>query len=64
MLQNIRVIAFTVSELLRENQQRMGGGEGGGLRPSPTQIKVKILRIVFRPKKLIKDKYKPIKWKS
>ena len=28
MLQNARVTAFTVSELLRENQQ--GGKEGGG----------------------------------
>ena len=26
MLQNIRVTAFTVSELLRENQQGVGGG--------------------------------------
>ena len=30
MLQNARVTAFTVSELLRENQQDGGGGRGGG----------------------------------
>ena len=34
MPQNARVIAFTISELLRENQQGElgvgGGGEGGG----------------------------------
>ena len=32
MLQNVKVVAFTVSELLKENQQereRGGGGEGG-----------------------------------
>ena len=34
MLQNARVTAFTVSELLRENQQ-------GGLKLPPTQIRVK-----------------------
>ena len=38
MLQNARVTAFTISELLRENQQ---GGEGVKL-PSPTQIRVHI----------------------
>ena len=31
MLQNVRVTAFTVSELLRENQQ----GEGGKITPYP-----------------------------
>ena len=35
MLQNARVTAFMVSELLRENQQ-----EGGG-KITPTQIRVK-----------------------
>ena len=33
MLQNVKVVAFTVSELLKENQQereRGGGGGGGG----------------------------------
>ena len=45
MLQNARVTAFTVSELLRENQQGWGGGGGGGSYPSHThpdsQIRVK-----------------------
>ena len=44
MLQNARVTAFTVSELLRENQQGWGGG-GGWSYPSHThpdsQIRVK-----------------------
>ena len=32
MLQNVKVVAFTVSELLKENQQeRERGGGGGGL---------------------------------
>ena len=48
MLQNSRVTAFTVSELLRENQYKQGGGGkvwggGGGGKitppPLPTQIK-------------------------
>ena len=30
MLQNARVAAFIVSELLRENHQGRGGGGGGG----------------------------------
>ena len=30
MLQNARVTAFTVSELVRQNQQGGGGGGGGG----------------------------------
>ena len=41
MLQNARVTAFIISELLRENQQ---GGWGGGVKsppPPPTQIRVK-----------------------
>ena len=29
MMQNVRVTAFTVSELLRENQQGQGGAGGG-----------------------------------
>ena len=38
MLQNASVVAFTVSELWRENQQR----EGGGVKITPpTQIRVK-----------------------
>ena len=37
ILQNARVTAFTVSELLRKNQQR----EGGGVKLPPTQIRVK-----------------------
>ena len=44
MLQNSRVTAFTVSELLRENQYKQGGG--GKITPPPppppplpTQIK-------------------------
>ena len=32
MLQNVRVVAFTVSELFMENQQR---GEGGKITPRP-----------------------------
>ena len=32
MLQNARVTAFTVSELLRENQQGWGGGGGEELK--------------------------------
>ena len=38
MLQNARVIPFTVFELLRENQR---GGEGGGKIIPPTQIRIK-----------------------
>ena len=30
MLQNAKVTAFTVSALLRENQQEWGGAGGGG----------------------------------
>ena len=39
MPQNARVADFTVSELLRENQQG-----GGGKITSPTQIRVKSMR--------------------
>ena len=39
MLQNARVVAFTISELLRENQQEGLVGVGG-ITPSP-QIRVK-----------------------
>ena len=45
MLQNSRVTAFTVSELLRENQQ---GGGGGGKIPSPIKIRVKFLLIFLQ----------------
>ena len=46
MLQNVRVTAFSVSELLRENQQPTWGGWGGGkITPPPlTQIRVYIRR--------------------
>ena len=40
MLQNARITAFVVSELLRENQQGGGGGLNYPLPPS-SQIKVK-----------------------
>ena len=40
-MQNARVTAFTVSELLRENEQVEGGGRGGGGLP-PTQIRVNV----------------------
>ena len=36
MLQNVKITAFTVSELLRVNQQ------GGGLKIPPTQTRVKL----------------------
>ena len=39
MLQNVRVIAFAVSELLTESQQE--GGRGGGVKLPPNQIRVK-----------------------
>ena len=38
MLQNARVTAFTVSELLRENQQGWGGGGGEVTPHTHTQI--------------------------
>ena len=59
MSQNATVTAFTLFELLRENQQ--GRGEGGKITPSPhhTQIRVKEtlpqLPIIFLNKTL---KYK------
>ena len=40
MLQNARAAAFTVSELLRENQQD-GGGGGGDYPLSTTQGKLR-----------------------
>ena len=40
ILQNIRVTAFTVSELLRENQQ----GEGGKVTHPPPRLGLKVLR--------------------
>ena len=39
MLQNARLTAFTVSELLRENQQE--GGEGGNYPLPPNEIRLK-----------------------
>ena len=56
MLQNSRVIAFTVSELLRENQQDGGRGGWGGVKlslpppPPPPRLGLKALfvhKIVF-----------------
>ena len=44
MLQNARVTAFSVFELLRESQLRGGGGVGtmpGAPPPPPTEIRVK-----------------------
>ena len=35
MLQHARVTAFTIFELLRENQQGQGGGVGGKITPYP-----------------------------
>ena len=40
VLENIRVTAFTVSELLRENQQ----GEGGKVTHPPPRLGLKVLR--------------------
>ena len=43
MLQNARVTAFTVSELLRKNQQ--GGGSSGRITPHPpTQMRDKVTK--------------------
>ena len=54
MLQNSRVTVFTISELLRENQQGKGGGRGGGwevkLLPV-TQIRIKMLTDLLTIKK-------------
>ena len=41
MLQNVRVLALTVSELLRENQQG-GGGRGGKINPPPPPTKIRV----------------------
>ena len=55
MFENVRVTAFTVSELLGENQHG-GGGGGAGVKitsPSFTQIRVKrtifVIYALFRP---------------
>ena len=41
MLQNAKVTAFTVFELLKENQQgERGAGGGGGVKLLPYQIRV------------------------
>ena len=42
MLQNAKVAAFTVSELLRENQQGRGKGK-----ITPTRIRVKVCPTVL-----------------
>ena len=45
MLQNAKVTAFSISQLLKENQQPgkgSGGRGGGGLNPA-TQVRVKTL---------------------
>ena len=45
MLQNAKVTAFSISQLLKENQQPgkgSGVGAGGGLNPA-TQVRVKTL---------------------
>ena len=47
MLQNTIVTFFIVSELLRGNQQRGGGGERGEIKPS-THIRVKISSRYYR----------------
>ena len=49
MLLKSRVTAFTVFELLRENQLV----EGGGVKIPPTQIRVKKLRDVLKNHKII-----------
>ena len=56
ILQNARVTAFTVSELLMENQQWVGcvwggeGGRGGKIIP-PTQTRVRWLSVSFQDEK-------------
>ena len=58
ILQNARVTAFTVSELLMENQQGVGcvcgggevGGRGGKIIP-PTQTRVRWLSVSFQDEK-------------
>ena len=44
-MENARVTALTVSELLRKNQQGEGGG--GKIIPPPTQIRVKKVQSSF-----------------
>ena len=39
VLQNARVTAFTVSELLRENQQRRGRGDGKIISPNQSRVR-------------------------
>ena len=46
-MQNARVTAFTVSELLRKNRLDGGGGGRGGTNPYAHQIKVKCWRGVI-----------------
>ena len=41
--QNARVIAFTVSELLKKTQQEIGGGGDKIKKPTPHFIKVKYI---------------------
>ena len=48
MLQNASVTAFTVSELLRKNQQGRGGG--GITPPHPTRIRLKIVHGLMKVK--------------
>ena len=48
MLQNARLTAFTVSELLRENQQE--GEEGGVLPTPPSEIRLK-KQLYWKPRK-------------
>ena len=38
MLQNAKIIAFTISELLRENQQGREGGKITKLPPPPSSL--------------------------
>ena len=54
MLQIARVTAFTVSELLRENQQ--GGGWGGGGVKLPPRPRLELKRLHF-PNKVWTQKH-------
>ena len=47
MLQNARLIAFTVSELLRKNQQEVG------FSPSPPRLELKTENVIMPPPDLI-----------
>ena len=47
MLQNARVAAFTVSELLKENQ-RGGGGEGRGVKITPISPRLGLSAILTK----------------